>query len=170
LPKAVLMAILCGSYKTKFTALSKCKSRPEDIGPGESSNFAGRAVCRPANGEIDGTEALPLRKRSISTRRRSAPDGRERTKTGDAMSSLRLPLATELLINDHARGLLDAPAHPGRRLEEHELMLELHRRRYLLAAAAGNCGPSNRSVRRLRLWIGGDARFTARGSSRRWIG
>jgi hypothetical protein len=96
LPKAVLMAILCGSYKTKFTALSKLNLVG---GPCESSNFAGRAVCRPANGEIDGTEALPLRKRSISTRLRSAPDGRERKeKQGMLCLPLRLPLATELLI------------------------------------------------------------------------
>jgi hypothetical protein len=40
-----------------------------------------------------------------------------------------------------------------------ELMLELHRRGYLLAAAAGNCGRPTASTT-LRLWIGGDARFT----------
>jgi hypothetical protein len=48
-----------------------------------------------------------------------------------------------------------------------ELMLELHRRRYLLAAAAGNCGRPTGQYD-VALVDGGDARFTR--SSRRWIG
>jgi hypothetical protein len=47
---------------------------------------------------IDSTEALPLRKRSISTRLGSAPDERERMKQVMLCLLLRLPLATELLI------------------------------------------------------------------------
>ena len=48
-------------------------------------------------------------------------------------------------------------------LKSMELMLELHRRGYLLAAAADK--PVSTT---LRLWIGGDARFTR--LSRRWTG
>src|SRR6267143_4233265 len=98
-------------------------------------------VCRPTNGVIDGTEALPLRKRSISTRLRSAPDGRERTKTGDAMSSPQV--ATGDRIVDPMIAL--AGCSTRQRIvvagsTSVELMLELHRRGYFLAAAAGNCG------------------------------
>src|SRR5258708_28018959 len=97
---------------------------------------------QPANGVIDGTEALPLRKRSISTRLRSAPDGRERTKTGDAMSSPQV--ATGDRIVDPMIAL--AGCSTRRRIvvagsKSMELMLKLHRRGYLLAAAAGQFGP-----------------------------
>ena len=48
-----------------------------------------------------------------------------------------------------------------------ELMLELHRRGYLLAAAGAIAAVQPVSTT-LRLWIGGDARFTR--SRRRWTG
>jgi hypothetical protein len=48
-----------------------------------------------------------------------------------------------------------------------ELMLELHRRGYLLAAAGAIAAVQPVSTT-LRLWIGGDARFTR--LRRRWTG
>src|SRR6201986_172411 len=71
---------------------------------------------------------------------RPAPDGRERTKTGDVMSS-------QVVTGDRIIDPLIALAGCSTRQrllvagsKSMELMLELHRRGYLLAAAAGNCG------------------------------
>jgi hypothetical protein len=134
------MAILCGSYKIEAAALSK-SNLVRKILADVSQAISHDAVCRPTNGLFDSAEALPLRKRSISTRLRSAPDGRERTKTGVAMSSPQI--ATGDRIVDPMIAL--AGCSKRQRImvagsKSMELMLELHRRGYLLAAAAGNCG------------------------------
>ena len=92
-------------------------------------------------GLFDGTVALPLRKRSIPTRLRSAPDGRERTKTGDVMSSSQGATGDRIIepmialagcSKQHRIVVAGSKAV--------ELMLELHRRGYARAAATANCG------------------------------
>src|SRR5580693_10362719 len=86
-------------------------------------------------------EALPLRKTIDLRRPRSAPDGRERTKTGDVMSSPQL--ATGDRIIDPMIALSGCSTRQRIVVagsKSMELMLELHRRGYLLTAASGNCG------------------------------
>jgi hypothetical protein len=93
---AMLIATLCGSYKTEVAALSKLNLARKILA------HVSQAISHDTPSAdlrvIDRTEALPLRKRSISTRPRSAPDRRERTKQVMLCLSLRLALATELLI------------------------------------------------------------------------
>jgi len=119
------------------------------------------------NGVIDSTEALPLRKRSISTRPRSAPDG-ENEQNRDVMSSPQVTTGDRIIDDDRARGLLNAPAHRGSRLEEHGIDAGV-------APARNICWRQRRAIAAvqpvsttLRLWIGGDARFTR--LRRRWTG
>src|ERR1700692_2603107 len=137
----MLMATLCGSYKTEVAALSKLNLARKILAHTSQAISHDTPSADPANGVIDGTEALPLRKRSISIKPRSTPDGRERTKTGDVMSSPQV--ATGDRIIDTMIAL--AGCSTRQRIvvagsKSMELMLQLHRRGYLLAAAAGNCG------------------------------
>src|ERR1700754_3397318 len=74
-------------------------------------------------------------------RPRSTPDGRERTKAGDVMSS------PQIITGDRIIDPMIALAGCSTRqriliagAKSMELMMELQRRGYLLAAAAGNCG------------------------------
>jgi hypothetical protein len=135
------MAILCGSYKTKFTALSKLNlvgkilahvsqaispdAPSADLQTGKST---ARKPCRFANDRFpQGSGPRP----TVENER----------KTGDAMSAP--PVATGDRIVDPMITL--AGCSTRQRIlvagsKSMELMLELHRRRYLLAAAAGNCG------------------------------
>ena len=131
--KAVLMANLCGSYKTGVTAFSKLNPV--------------RKILAHVSRAISPDE--PRRHRSLAASQtidlhkapRSAPDGRERTKTGDVMSSPQVTTGDRII--DPMIAL--AGCSTRQRIvvagsKSMELMLELHRRGYLLAAAAGNCG------------------------------
>jgi len=83
------------------------------------------------------------------------------------MSSPQVTTGDRIIDDDRARGLLNAPAHRGSRLEEHGIDAGVAPARYLLAAAAGNCGRPTGQYD-VALWIGGDARFTR--LRRRWTG
>jgi hypothetical protein len=95
--KALLTAILCGSYKTEAAALSKLNLVRKILAHVSQAIAHDTSVCRPTNGAIDSTEALPLRKWSISTRLWPAPDGENERKQVMVWLPLRLPLVTELL-------------------------------------------------------------------------
>jgi hypothetical protein len=116
------------------------KSRQEDIGSCESSNLARHAVCRAASGVIDRTEACRFANDRSSQGSGSRLTG-EKKQTGDAMPSPQV--ATGDRIVDPLIAL--AGCSTRQRIlvagsKSMELMLELHRRGYLLATAAGNCG------------------------------
>ena len=135
------MAILCGSYKTEAAALSKLNLVRKILAHVSQAISHDTPFADRRTEAIDNMEPLPLRKRSISARLRSAPDGRERTKTGVGMASPQI--ATGDRIVDPMIAL--AGCSTRQRIvvagsKSMELMLELHRRGYLLAAAAGNCG------------------------------
>jgi hypothetical protein len=96
--KALLTAILCGSYKNEAAALSKLNLVRKILAHvSQAISRMTRPSADRRTGAIDSTEALPLRKWSISTRLRSAPDGENERKQVMVWLPLRLPLATELL-------------------------------------------------------------------------
>jgi hypothetical protein len=66
--KALLRAILCVSYKTEAAAISKLNLVRKILAHVSQAISHDASVYRPMNGAIDSTEALPLRKGSISTR------------------------------------------------------------------------------------------------------